>query len=557
MLPEPTSAYGLWPKVKALSGWPQTDEEKAVALADAWTQAGTAFDRAATFSTGPGDAAWPDSAGREFSSKTNTAVVKASVTKSDTAQLGRAAASFAQLVTDLKLNITATIDANVTAYGAMLMLPPALYAAAEQTFVTVLANHVKTLMTTAAAQAATYGAVKVAAAPSAPGGPNGELPALPGLPPDGSTPFQVNAWWNSLSDEEQTRYVLEHPELIGGLNGIPATVRDRANRAQLGQQRAGLEAQLREMDAAGPPLDDSGYVDWSNKRKELVGKIDGIQKIQDALNSQPTQDPATGLRDPDKDGFFLLGLDTTDEGRFIVARGNPDTAVNVATFVPGSLTDLSQSGTLMGQGDALHRAAIRAGSPSTSVITWMDYNSPDSIPNAIFLDKANEAAPRLAEFQQGLRATHLGPVSHNSLVAHSYGSTVAGLSAANGNNPQVDEMIAAGSPGMGVQHATDLTTGRQHTWVIEHPKDMVADTGKVLPGQADPSEDGFGARVYNAEDGAPRPTGTVTVHTENGDVVLPTEIDQSTHDNYMREGSGSQAGLDRMGDIIAGRTPPN
>lgn len=555
MLPEPTSAYGLWPKVKALSGWPQTDEGQADALAKAWTKAGTAFDRPAAFSTAPGDEAWPDSAGREFSSSTNTAVVKASVTKSDTAQLAAAAGSFAQLVTDLKLNITATIDANVAAYGALLALPAAVYAAAEPTFVNVLANHVNTLMTTAAGQAATYGAVKVAAAPTAPGGPTGALPPLPGLPPADSTPSEVNTWWNSLSDEEQTRYLLERPQLIGNLNGIPATVRDRANRLQLGQQRADLDAQLRQLDADPPPLDDAAYVEWFNNRKDLVGKIDGLQKIQDALNSQPTEDPNTKLRDPDKDGFFLLGLDTADEGRFIVARGNPDTAVNVATFVPGSLTDLSQSGTLLGQGDALHRAAIKSGSPSTSVITWLDYNSPDTIPNAVFLDKAHEAAPRLAEFQQGLRATHEGPMSHNSLVGHSYGSTVAGLAAANGNNPQVDELVGAGSPGFGVPNATDLTTGRDHTWVIEHPKDLVADTGKALPGQWDPSEDRFGARVYNAEGGAPRPTETVTVQTENGPIQMPVEFDQQVHDNYMREHSGSQAGLDRMGDIIAGKTP--
>lgn len=63
-----------------------------------------------------------------------------------------------------------------------------------------------------------------------------------------SGPAAAAAWWAGLSPAQRERAILEHPELVGRTDGIPAEARDRANRALLPAYRAQLEAEL----ARGP-----------------------------------------------------------------------------------------------------------------------------------------------------------------------------------------------------------------------------------------------------------------------------------------------------------------
>jgi hypothetical protein len=361
--------------------------------------------------------------------------------------------------------------------------------------------------------------------------------------------------------ELRPQLIQQHPELIGNRDGIPVTARDQANRILIGRQREALVAERTRLE--GQLLDDHSPGGKSlnpairSQIDRINGKISGIDAINARLDSQPTVSR-------DADGFFLLGVDPSSEGRFIVARGNPDTAKNVATFVPGSLTDLSQADGLLNQGDALHRAAVRAGSPqiadgpSTSVITWLDYDSPDSIPGAIWPGKAEDGAARLVSFQEGLRTTHApGPPAHTTVVGHSYGSTVAGFAASQGRTLAADEIIGAGSPGFGVDTADQLSVGKEHVWVVESPHDPIADTSVF---GADPSENGFGARVYNSEPGPP--VGSAIPSTSGyspyspGNKLPQYDYTVAAHDSYLREPPGGNAGLDTMGQIIAGNNPP-
>src|SRR5256885_2058344 len=126
---------------------------------------------------------------------------------------------------------------------------------------------------------------------------------------------------------------------------------------------------------------------------------------------------------------FLPGIDTAGNGRAIVAMGNPDTAANVATYVPGTGARLEMAGADMDRSDRMLASATKAGSPSTSVITWIGYDAPQSIPSAASESYAEGAKKDLDRFQDGLRATHEGPPSHNTVLGHSYGSTVIGHTA--------------------------------------------------------------------------------------------------------------------------------
>jgi hypothetical protein len=58
----------------------------------------------------------------------------------------------------------------------------------------------------------------------------------------GMTPEEVTIWWNSLSPADQSTMVTLFPWRIGNRDGIPAGVRDLANRSQLARERTKLEA---------------------------------------------------------------------------------------------------------------------------------------------------------------------------------------------------------------------------------------------------------------------------------------------------------------------------
>src|SRR5436305_1685504 len=53
-----------------------------------------------------------------------------------------------------------------------------------------------------------------------------------GPPPD-RDPVHVAAWWHGLSPAQRRTLLDRHPELVGDLDGVPATDRDVANRVRL------------------------------------------------------------------------------------------------------------------------------------------------------------------------------------------------------------------------------------------------------------------------------------------------------------------------------------
>ena len=57
------------------------------------------------------------------------------------------------------------------------------------------------------------------------------------------TPEEVTAWWDTVSPESQAIFITTFPALIGGKDGLPAKVRDEANRSLLVSLRTALEAE--------------------------------------------------------------------------------------------------------------------------------------------------------------------------------------------------------------------------------------------------------------------------------------------------------------------------
>ncbi|WP_052867046.1 alpha/beta hydrolase [Streptomyces niger] len=304
-------------------------------------------------------------------------------------------------------------------------------------------------------------------------------------PPKGNDPESNAKWWNGLSDDEKAAYVSMHPASVGALDGLPADVRDEANRAVLSEKQGQYQTQLDAILAREPAkYSYSGvhgarrvntqWKEWNEEKERVAGRVHGMQAIQDRFDR-------TGERGLPE--AYLLGFDPDGRGngKVILANGNPDTADHTAIYVPGTTTDISTIGDDVGETPSdLHRSEYLWGESSkmapgekVSTITWMDYDAPDTIPEATSDSYARRGAPGLHEFLEGSRTAHeyaTGSAGHTTVMGHSYGSTLIGdtakISVKGGTSLPMDDVMVAGSPGMQAAKASDLNIDPKHMWAM-------------------------------------------------------------------------------------------
>ncbi|WP_019889649.1 alpha/beta hydrolase [Streptomyces purpureus] len=307
--------------------------------------------------------------------------------------------------------------------------------------------------------------------------------------PEDKSPAERKAWWDGLTDEQRREYLDIAPDMIGGLDGIPAVVRDEANRNHL------------------PVLMD----DLARKAgDDAETKLDALRMIQDKLN-KPSDPP-----------MFLLGIGDEGNGRAIVAYGNPDTSRNVSAYIPGLGTKLDDEFVK----DTMKRAqdtakGARRLDPSSASIIWLGYDAPQHV-DVMSKGDAERGAPAYNQFMAGLSATNESKDPHVTAIGHSYGSLTVGTAAKqSGGIPGVDDIILLGSPGVGVDKAQDLGVSKDHVFVGAADNDPVthlpskdeAALGMGGPTSVlvtrdddvyfgkDPASEAFGARRFKVDDG--------------------------------------------------------
>ncbi|RZQ60776.1 alpha/beta hydrolase [Amycolatopsis suaedae] len=342
--------------------------------------------------------------------------------------------------------------------------------------------------------------------------------ADPGLtllpPPANATPAQNAAWWAAMSPIGRDLFLRANPATVGQMDGLPTVDRDRANRIVLDQQRGDLQQRRNEIQARMDEMEEGpAQLDYDllkAERDTLDGKISGLDQIKQRLEQQP---PA-----------FLLGVDSANSGRAIVAIGNPDTAANVATYVPGTTSGLNSDTHIdIRRSDAMAQQAALAGAPSTAVITWAGYDAPQNLGQAADTSYADRAEPALRRFQEGLGVAHQpGPVN-NTIIGHSYGTTVVGQTARDLGLP-ADQLVMVASPGVGVQHAGELRLdgipadqAGQHVYSTKAETDPIPAmtnfndrfADPVDPLGPDPTTDWFGGKTFEST-----PTNPLTSHSD-------------------------------------------
>jgi hypothetical protein len=477
----------LWRAVKPMVAWPQADEDTVGLLAEDWAAAGKRFEDAGRYRVDT--AGWTDEAGGAFHGRSRATLDTALLSAQGMHRLSGRAAAYAEEVAGVKRGINEIVALNEVTYGSLLTLPDGVAQRAQESFLALVAADMNKLVTDAAGRVGATG---------------GPPPAIPPPPPAGASPQEWSRYWGSLTEDQRVRLATEQPDLVGNQDGVYAAHRDLANRSILGREIAEAQREVDDLTARGASAEE----------------IAAEQKQLDGLNH------LAGLPGPAQGGdYYLLKVEGSGDGLAVVASGNPDTAANVATWVPGVMTDIGSAQQLVTDANGIRNSA---GPGNTAVIGWLGYDTPNSLWSPPLLPAPNDAAADLNRFQEGLRSTHDGAPSHNSIVGHSYGGYTSGLAARNHPDMPIDELVYVSAPGAGAGHAGQLNLPEGAVWATEADGDIIADVGITGEFGADPTGPFFGAQTVNSTPGTPVP-----------------------HEAYRAEGPG----LWNVGDIVADRPP--
>ena len=347
-------------------------------------------------------------------------------------------------------------------------------------------------------------------------GENNKVVGIPDLPQPNWSPSQNAAWWNSLPDDRKQLFMDHRPDEIRHLDGLPAYARDRANRFALDgyfdekgnyhkgaladAEQAVKDAQKEYDNARKQP---SAYEPRSGhmNSEEIAAreKLDrALEKYQDLKAIKSHTDPLHRLTNGLAPAYLL---DFNYDEKYhrttaIVSAGNPDTATHVSTLVPGIGTNVrGDLDYYMDFNDRLREQTKHAGANPNNVatISYLGYVAPKNdglnIVQAADIGYANRAAPKLAQFEEGLRANANanGHAFINTLLTHSYGSTTGGKSATLMAPGTVDRLILTGSPGGGVNSIDEYSVPKEHIYVSAVPEgDSVEGLGAVIEYGKDP-----------------------------------------------------------------------
>jgi len=359
--------------------------------------------------------------------------------------------------------------------------------------------------------------------------------ALAGHMPD--DPKQFHDLWERLTPEEKD-WLYQQDHSIGNHGGMPFVDRNHYNQMHLDELARANQADLDRLRAAHPDWANGGSGAPSEEWQQWNSQWQAANKTH-----QQYEQVKKALQSPDGLPRLLGTLD--DRGHAAVSINDPDTAKRDATFVPGTGQDLGRLEFSTSKSEQMLQATLRA-DPSlrpqdVSVTTWMGYDRPMNVfTDAPSPSYAHNGAQALDDFQAGMRASHndltAGGPSINTVIGHSYGSTLVGAAGLDGHHLDANNVVAVGSPGILAQHASDLNLDPgAHVFASRAENDIIGIATYATLGP-DPMSANFGGIPFEAAPGPAGPFG------------LPT-ID--AHSSYWSAGNPA---LDNMGRIIAGQT---
>ena len=335
-------------------------------------------------------------------------------------------------------------------------------------------------------------------------GADNKVVGIPDFPQPNWTPSQNAAWWNSLPDERKQLLMDHRPDDIRHLDGLPAYARDRANRFALdgyfddkgnyhkgaldtaeqvyNDANAKYQAALNKSTnkELNPALAKNDYID--PEVAEAKRELDRAKTAYEDLKVIKSQTDNVSRLTRGQAPAYLLDFNYDEKYQrttAIVSSGNPDTATHVSTLVPGIGTNVrGDLGYYMEFNDRLRKQTAHAGVDPNNVatISYLGYVAPkndaEHIYQAADIGYADRAAPKLARFEEGLRASAEANNHNfvNTLIGHSYGSTTSGKSMTLVAPGTVDRFIMCGSPGSGAHSIDAYNVPKEHVYESSIPE---------------------------------------------------------------------------------------
>ncbi|MGO4433771.1 alpha/beta hydrolase [Paenarthrobacter sp. RAF9] len=316
----------------------------------------------------------------------------------------------------------------------------------------------------------------------------------------GLDPVMIAKWWAGLGQtvasgtiepgEAQILLIQTLPGVIGNLNGVTATARDKANRIRLATEDERIKDELTKTPqflpaSQGLSVTNPAWTRLQTQQKALSG-------IGEALTNAGTEDAV------------LLGFDLTHGSpKAQVSAGNPDTADNVTYAVSGmNITPQSGfNGWAANARNLKRQQQLLSRDKSFAVVAWINYEPP-IVPTVNSGDAAQVGAARFVADLQGFNAVRESldnrtPETLN-VLGHSYGTTVTSdsLAAAELN---VASFTMLGSAGIEkeIRNAGELHVRPGQVYASHASGDGLAQMGRFL--RQDPRLESFGAKVFSSE----------------------------------------------------------
>jgi Alpha/beta hydrolase len=326
---------------------------------------------------------------------------------------------------------------------------------------------------------------------------------------DPPTARDVSELWAGLDDATRSKLTKAAPRLIGGLDGFPASVRNVANRAWVGESIATLKQKL-------PSVSGRAVAESDQHELHMLTMVEAALK--------PTKNgPARSLLSANPDG----------QGKAVIVLGDIQTADYVTYLVPGMFYTVDgQLGAWTGDAADLYAQQVAwlkrlsATNPAdahktVAVVAWMGYQTPD-LTNIGSLDLAYQARDALSSSVEALQSQRAGHLPYLTIVAHSYGSTAA-LMALTQYDFTVNALVLVGTPGSAAQSAKDLHVKNTNVWVGSAAWDPVPTSAFF---GSDPSSPSYGAHTMGVGGGT--------------DVITGAKLGQSLgHNAYFDAGTES------------------
>ena len=207
---------------------------------------------------------------------------------------------------------------------------------------------------------------------------------------------------------------------------------------------------------------------------------------------------------------------------YAVRFGDLEGADHVAVMVPGV-----GDGTNLRDDWIPEARTVFDAAESTAVVLWKGYDNPADIVAAAAgsIECGEDLLVAAGDLTAFVASLSLRPDQSLTLIAHSFGSIVAGAALAD-CGLQVTDVVVAGSPGMTVDELRDLHVEQSHFFSEQAPGDAIAELG-----------------IFGAPPSAPTFGGT------RMSTNAPDHPTVAAHSSYFEPGSEA---LENMVDVVTG-----